>query len=47
MPQYPVGASFFTVVKSWFRKWIVTLALWSWLPLRLAKWVLQHHEDRD
>ena len=47
MPPNPVGTSYFTAIASWVRKWIVTLALWGWLPLPLAKWVLRHHEDRD
>lgn len=33
----------------WVSKWIVTLAVWGWLPLRVAKWVIPragHHENQ-
>lgn len=45
MPKNSAGASYFAAVTSWVRKWIVSLALWGWLPLRLAKWIIKHHED--
>ena len=47
MPQNPVKTTcYFTVITTWARKWIVSLALWGWLPLRLVKWVLGDREDR-
>jgi len=33
---------------SWIKTWIVTLAVWGWLPFKLAEWIKRRggrHED--
>ena len=48
MTKTTSNKSYFDPITSWVKTWIVTLAVWGWLPLRLAKWILRrggHHED--
>jgi len=40
--------SYLDSMTSWLKAWIITLALWGWLPYRLAEWILRrggHDED--
>jgi len=32
---------YFSRIKSWTQTWIITLAVWGWLPYWLAEWILR------
>jgi len=40
-------ASYFTVLASRMKALIVTLALWGWLPVGIADWLINRGELRD
>jgi hypothetical protein len=46
-PKISKCASYFTVLASRMKAVIVTLALWGWLPVVIADWLINRRELRD
>jgi len=48
MPKASSIKNFLHPIIAWVKTWIVTLAVWGWLPYKLAEWIKRqggHHED--